>query len=187
MSHTPHLVKAIKYKTPRHRIVGALLAMGTPVAFMVGSHLKWMESPQKRLRMAVMQGGFWGGMGLSLLTIHKVGFWAKNPIKAWLGFAVAATFPILGFMAARKFNNAFLSPDKDPASIPPISWDGKDVFQTQKPIYTGPRFSMPTQPQTTPPWPTRYDIPTYSNTPYPSYTPYSMQTNNMPMLPFYSR
>ena len=211
------LAQSIKYRTPLNRLLGGFLALATPVVFMVASHLNWMETPEKRRRMAVMQGGFWGGMGLSLLTVHKIGFWSKNPIKAWLGFIAASTYPIIGFMAARKINQTFFSPDKDPSSMPPISLDGQDVFapQAQRPLPEEPRYATLAPSPQWPVAPTYPTYPNYSNYPYPSeprfsmptqvsttapwpnqdsssYTPYSSpqsiyQTSNMTMLPFYSR
>ncbi len=159
------------------RVIGGILTMGLPVAFMEFEHIKWEPTVPEKIRIAMKHTGFWGGLGLAFYIMHSHQFISRfiatqsawwKPMPVYIGLA---SLPILGYLGMTQLGKWLL---KSPQAslIPSESIASKSLEAINRsPMTTQPGQMMPfTAPQPKPimrPYPVPYGA--YFYRPYQAY------------------
>ncbi len=132
--------------------LGVFMALGTPMAFMVGSHIRWEPDFKSRMRMGMKQLGFWGGMLGSVVMLHRQYIFKRGMSlqQGWPLLALASMFPIAGYYGMRWLAKQLFPKQKAqgviqavaPMPAKPLDMPLLDVMSPSPIGYTG--LSQPT-------------------------------------------
>lgn len=168
------------------RILGQALSIGIPIAYMEYKHLSWEPDLNGKLRMALKQFGFWGGIAGAIYLGHSKGFRKKTLRQALPLFLGAGLLPIIGYEAMRRLAKR-LFPKKSVNTPMPETSLPQQPSSSPSTIETlgSPSGAFYTTEGSTPLQGVSYYAPSTSGWYYPRYsqpyTPYSSFTGGYPL------